>query len=375
MKPFFIVLAVLCTAYIFQSCGKADGKPNDAVSTEIEAQAENASALLRKSDLQIQQIVLEQLPLTSKISGRVIPQNTTTLFAEVQGKILPNSIAFKEGTNFDKDAAIILMDSREFALALEAQRSAFLNLLTNMMPDMKSDFPESYPAWKTYIENYKAGMSLPDLPEPASEKEKYFIITYQIYPQYFNIKSQEERLLKYTIKAPYSGTIIQSNIDVGSLVSPGQPLGTIAHRSNFELKAGLNLAAANSIKIGDVVTFSSNEGAGSFQGKLVRINKTIDPQTQNMTAFFEVKGTKINAGMYLEGDLETATLENVAIIPTAAMNRDNGVMVLESNTIKVKTVEPLEYTTQYVAVRGLNAGDQLILNQFNVPMEGALVKE
>lgn len=375
MKPFFIVLAVLCIAYISQSCGNANGKANDAISAELKAQTENANALLRKSDLQIQQIVLEELPLTSKVSGRVIPQNTTTLFAEVQGKILPNSIAFKEGTNFDKDATIILLDNREFALALEAQRSAFLNLLTSMMPDMKSDFPESYPTWKTYIENYKAGMSLPNLPEPASEKEKYFIITYQIYSQYFNIKSQEERLLKYTIKAPYSGTIIQSNIDIGSLVSPGQPLGTIANRSNYELRAGINLAAANAIKIGDVITFTSNDGAGSFQGKLVRVNKTISPETQNMTAFFEVSGATVNAGMYLEGNLKTTTLENVAIVPSSAISRDNTVMVLENNTIKAKTIEPIEYMAQQVAIRGLNAGDQLILNQFNVPMEGALVKQ
>ncbi|NJL76614.1 MAG: efflux RND transporter periplasmic adaptor subunit [Saprospiraceae bacterium] len=336
MKPLFMVMAVLCVAYTFQSCGNANGKANDAIPAEISAQAENAKALLRKSDLQIQQIVLEELPLSTKVSGRVIPQNTTTLFAEVQGKILPNSIAFKEGTNFDKDAPIILMDSHEFALALEAQRSAFLNLLTNMMPDMKSDFPESYPAWKTYIEQYKAGMSLPNLPEPASEKEKYFIITYQIYSQYFNIKSQEERLLKYTIKAPYAGTIIQSNIDIGSLVSPGQPLGTIAHRSKYELRAGINLAAANAIQIGDVITFASNDGAGSFKGKLVRINKTISPETQNMTAFFEVSGAGVNPGMYLEGDLKTTTLENVAIVPSSAISRDNTVMVLENNTIKAK---------------------------------------
>ncbi len=375
MKLLFLLMAWLAVAITFQSCSDANAKPDDNAAKELEANSTNSAALISKSDLQIQQVVLEEMPLKSKVSGRVIPQNTTALSAEVQGKILPSSVALKEGANFDKNAPIILIDSREFALALEAQRSAFLNLLTNMMPDMKSDFPESYPDWKTYIENYKAGISLPELPEPKSEKEKYFIITYQIYSQYFNIKSQEERLSKYTIHAPYAGTIIQSNIDVGSLVSPGQPLGTIAHRNNFELKAGLNTAAANAIKIGDVVTFSSNEGAGNFQGKLVRVNKTIDPQTQNMTAFFQVRGTKVNAGMYLEGDLNTSTLQNVAIIPTAAINRDNGVMVLENNTIKVKTVEPLEYTTQYVAVRGLNAGDQLILNQFNVPMEGALVKE
>ncbi len=374
MKPLFLLLAGIALAFTFQSCGNANAKPDDNAATALEASANNV-ALIRRADLQIQQIVLEQLPLTSKVSGRVIPQNTTTLFAEVQGKILPNSIAFKEGANFDKDAAIILMDSREFALALEAQRSAFLNLLTNMMPDMKSDFPESYPAWKTYIENYKAGMSLPDLPEPASEKEKYFIITYQIYPQYFNIKSQEERLLKYTIKAPYSGTIIQSNIDIGSLVSPGQPLGTIANRSSYELRAGINLAAAKAIKIGDVITFASNDGAGSFQGKLVRINKTISPETQNMTAFFEVKGTNVNAGMYLEGDIKTTTLENVAIIPSSAISRDNTVMVLENNTIKAKTIVPIEYMAQQVAIGGLNVGDQLILNQFNVPMEGTLVKQ
>lgn len=52
MKPFFIVLAVLCIAYISQSCGNANGKANDAISAELKAQTENANTLLRKSDLQ-----------------------------------------------------------------------------------------------------------------------------------------------------------------------------------------------------------------------------------------------------------------------------------------------------------------------------------
>ena len=119
----------------------------------------------------------------------------------------------------------------------------------------------------------------------------------------------------------------------------------------------------------------TTRAGGAFQGKLVRVNKTIAPETQNMTAFFELKGAGVCAGMYLEGDLKTTMLINVAIIPSSAISRDNTVMVLEDNTISAKTVEPVEYMTQQVAVKGLQTGDQLILNQFNVPMEGTLVKQ
>ena len=97
------------------------------------------------------------------------------------------------------------------------------------------------------MQAYDSGEPLQPLPKTASEGEKYFITANQAFNTYYTIKSQEERLRKYVIRAPYAGMIISTQVDVGGLVSPGQMLGTIISHEQYELEAGVSLTVANEL--------------------------------------------------------------------------------------------------------------------------------
>lgn len=380
MKKFTPILLLLCITW--GSCGTAD--ETTSVSTNVEESPKAVSVkateenvdnnLIKKVDLQIMTVSKADQKRSIKVSGRVIPKNTTQLFAEVQGRILDGGVLFKAGVAFNKGDVLLNLDNREFKLALEAQRSAFFNALTGIMPDMKSDYPDNYENWLNYVQNYEFGAALPPLPKALSNNEKYYITSYQIYSQYFNIKSQEERLKKYTITAPYAGIITQSNIDVGSLVTPGQPLGTIINRYSYELEAGVNLSTAQSLKIGDNINFSSNEIAGTWQGKLIRKNNVIDPTTQNIPMYFRLTGKNIRSGMYLEGDYALKSYEDVVTLPIKSVNRAGNVLLLDGEVIRTQPVEIVEYLTESVIVKGLKEGQQVILDNFELPVVGQKVQ-
>lgn len=142
----------------------------------------------------------------------------------------------------------------------------------------------------------------------------------------------------------------------------------------YELEAGIDLAAANRLKIGDQLAFTSNEIEGKWMGKVVRINNIIDPQTQNIPVYFRLKGKNLRSGMYLEGTFTKSKLNDVAIIPNSALGRDDQVLILQGDVIQRKEVVPVEYTGDSIIVTGLNDNDQLILNQFDVPVEGNKIK-
>lgn len=379
MKYLYIILFLISITIQFLNCStEQDSTKNDIKKEQkqVEQMSNSSSSApegIRKSELETLQISKSDQIRSFKITGRVIPKNTTQLFAEVPGKLRPGGILFKPGVSFAKGDILLKIESEEFRLGLEAQRSAFLNALTSIMPDMKSDFPESYPDWLSYVEQYKSGDTLAPLPEPQSNKEKYYITTYQIYNQYFTIKAQEERLSKYTITAPYAGTITQANIDVGSMISPGQPLGTIIHRYSYELEAGVNLETESQIKIGDRITFTSNDIPGTWVGTVVRKNKVIDPTTQNIPVYLQLKGKDIRAGMYLEGSYDFGKYTDVAILPSKAIKRDNSVLLLKDNTIEGRQIQPLEFQTESVVIQGLQEGDVIILNDFDYPVEGKKV--
>ncbi|MEM1327348.1 MAG: HlyD family efflux transporter periplasmic adaptor subunit [Bacteroidota bacterium] len=311
--------------------------------------------------------------LTTMVSGRVIPKYTTQIFAEVQGRVEPTKRPFKSGVAFNKGATLISIDDTEFALNLEAQRAAFLNVLTGMLPDLKSDYADSYEQWLQYVDAYDFGQNLTELPEPKSQEEKFYLTTNQVYNLYYQIKAGEERLTKYTITAPYNATIVTANIDVGGLVSPGQPLGTISDRYRYELEAGVPLQQVEYLKVGDQIPFTSNEIKGEWTGRVTRITSTVDAATQNIIVFFDLRGKGLRAGMYLEGKMDAASTERVTAIPSDAMQRDESVLILQSDVLTRKAVEPIDFLNDSIIVKGLSDNDLLVLNRFEVPAEGMRV--
>ena len=72
-----------------------------------------------------------------------------------------------------------------------------MNQITLMLPDLKSDYAESFPAWEAYLQNLDPEKPLAPLPDPATNQEKYFVSARNLYNLYYTIQSQEKRLTKY----------------------------------------------------------------------------------------------------------------------------------------------------------------------------------
>jgi multidrug efflux pump subunit AcrA (membrane-fusion protein) len=368
---------LLCIALLllFTACSESKA-PNDSLPETEETVPEvlpSSPAMIQKKDLKLHSVRNQAREVKSQISGRVIPKNQTQIVAEVPGRTEQTSVSFKQGVAFRKGDVLVKMASTEFALQLESQRSTFLNALTGIMPDLKSDYPESYPNWLSYIEDYQVGERLRALPEPQSKEERYFITSNQVYSLYYGIKSAEERLRKHTVIAPYNGVIVQSGLDLGSYVNPGQPLGAIMGYT-FELEAGADLATAEAISIGDVVTFQSNKVSGSCKGRVVRKGKTVNPQTQNISIFFQLSGKGLLPGMYLEGDIVTDQTADIAVVPSDIIGRDQSVLLLDSDVIRRQVVTPVRYLEDSVIVSGLEDGAKLILNSFDTPVDGSKIE-
>ena len=352
-------------------------KPSKAATTEAQVVPEkettnqnNTSFVLKKGDLELITVENTDKSIQWPISGRVVPKNTTQLFSEVQGKVLNRGFKLKEGIAFQPGQVLVALDDKEFRLQLEAQRSNFLNLLTGMMPDLKADYPNNYESWLNYIKNYKIGYYLSPLPPTLSDGEKYFVTANQVYSTYYSIKASEERLEKYRILAPYGGLVTAANIDKGSLVSPGQMLGTIINNQHYELEAAAGLEVVSKLKVGDKIIFTNNEIEGKWVGTVLRINDIVDSKTQNIPIYFEIKGKNIKAGMYLEGTFTGKAYSDVFTIPSEVLTRDDKVLLLSENTILSKSIQPVEFLQDSIIVRGLSDQDMVIANQFEVPVEG-----
>lgn len=309
-----------------------------------------------------------------ELQGTLVAYNKINLFAEVNGVLEESSRPFKVGTYFPKGSVLIKVDKEEAEYSLLSQKSNLLNAITQMMPDLKIDYPQSFSQWKTYLDSFDLNGSIKAFPEPVDEQEKFFIASRNLYSQYFTIKSAENRLDKYVLTAPFSGVLTVVNINPGALVRAGQSLGELMNTGAYELEATIPLSDLEYIKVGNQVALYSEDIEGEWFGKVKRISNQIDPSTQSVRVFIEVSGQNLREGMYLTGAARAATIEEAFALPRDLLVDQNLVYQVQDSLLRLREVEVIKITDQSVIVRGLPEGTKLLKEPIPGAFDGMTVK-
>lgn len=307
------------------------------------------------------------------ITGKLTAAQKMDVVAEVPGRMLPTRTAFKEGNRFGAGSTLIQLDNEEIRMNLLAARAGFQTSITQMMPDIKLDYPASAEGWQNYLDNLDVNKPLAALPEPKSEQERYFLSGRNIHQQYYNIKASEERLQKYTFSAPYSGIVTQSNVDPGMMVVTGQKLGEFLNPNSYELEAAVSVSDVKYLKLGDKVALRSNNLNEEFEGRIKRISNKIDPATQTLRVFVSVSGPALKEGMYLHGKILSEEVENAIAIPRKLLE-DKQLYVIQDSVLALKPVEVVKISLETAIVRGLKDGQVLLNENLVGAYEGMKVK-
>lgn len=326
-------------------------KPELPVSKSGTIQMVNVMPVLNSS-------IRAEIPVTGKLEA----VDRIEIYSEVSGIYKKPGKAFKEGYSFAKGETLINLDSEEAMQTLLAQRSQLFNQITQMMPDLKIDYPEDFENWNDYLQNYDLRSSLKALPEPASNRSRYFITSKNIYSQYFTIKSQEERLSKYRITAPFSGTVSQSAINPGTLVRVGQKLGEFISPNNYELVTNIAAKDLTFAKIGNQVELGSSDIKGSWKGTITRISESIDAATQTVKVFVNVKGKDLKEGMFLIGSIHIGEIQDAESIPRNILFNHNEIYLIKDSLLKRTVIDVVRIAADSAIIKGLPNGS-VILNE------------
>ncbi len=308
------------------------------------------------------------------IQGSLEAFNKVDIFAEVTGTLSNANKTVKVGNYFKKGAVLLDIDREEAQLNILSQKSSLLNAITTLMPDLKIDYPESFQQWKTYIDNFNVEHPITAFPKPLNDQEKYFIASKNLLSQYYSIKSVEKRLQKYTVYAPFSGVITQSNIQPGSLVRAGQKMGELMGTSLYEMKAALNLEDLQFIKTGSKVSLYSDAIPGSWTGTVKRISDQIDPNTQSVIAYIGASGKGLREGMYLRGNLNSQTIKSAIQIPIDLLVNQDQVYAVKDGKLTLQTIEIINTNADYAVVKGLTDKTLILKEKIIGAYEGLTVK-
>ena len=309
------------------------------------------------------------------VEGKVEAWQRIDLFAEVNGVLKIGGKEFREGVTFSEGEQIIKLDDSEARSSLRSARAQFLQLTSGILSTIKIDFPDRIEVWESYVNSIDINNSLNDLPTPASDREKFYIINRGVESSYHSIKSSEERLSKFSIIAPFDGFVSNALVKPGSLALGGQPLGVFVGTDEYEIKSSLNSDYLEYIDEGDRVEFYNDEVMVA-EGRLDRISSNVNPATQSATAYFKLSSSDqdfhLRDGIYLPGELITSGIENCYEIKVGLIENDK-IFSIENGELVLTDVDILFQTYEMALVRGLNDGTVILSDQISEAFVGMKV--
>jgi multidrug efflux pump subunit AcrA (membrane-fusion protein) len=318
-------------------------------------------------------VTLSNEPPLTYIKGRVLAVNKIEIFAEVNGVVLNSTKVFREGVRFERGETMLRMDDTEPKMALLAQRSAFLQLLTSALPDLKIDYPDAYPNWRAYTADFDVAQTLSELPEFSSDQEKFFLSNRGILNQFYSIRSAEERLSKYTLQAPFAGEVTLSSINPGALVRAGQKIGELVSSGGFEVESAISREALAFVAVGDSVQFTTDAGA-TITGTVARVLKTIDPSTQTAKVFVRVDDAALRDGVYLSGTIYSKPLPEVMRIARELLVGESVYTVVADSVLTLTPVQIAALSERDALITGVREGTLLLAEPLSNAFDGMVVK-
>lgn len=296
--------------------------------------------------------------------GRAVSSNEVMLVSEASGKIEAGQVALKKGASFRKGELIARIYKDEVELALKASKSRFLNSFTNMLPDIKVDFPGQYNQFMSFFNSVDLNKDLPDLPKVDNEKLKIFLASRNILSDYYGIRQDEKRLSRHTFYAPFDGTFTQVNFEVGAYVNAGGQIAKMIRTDQLEIEVPVENTQSVWIKIGDKVNVFAQDKSSFSPGTVVRKSNFVDTDSQSRSIFVQVNNpgkANLLAGEYKLVEFPGQQIANAMEIPRSAVFNSNEVFVVIDGKLKKRVLNILKWNETTLIFDGLEDGLKLVV--------------
>lgn len=273
-------------------------------------------------------------------TGTILSSEIVDLKPEVAGKIVQMNI--QEGKPVSKGQLLIKLNDAD----LQAQLKKFYAQLKlaeqseerlKKLLEIKGISQDEYDAVANQINNIKA-----------------------------DIEFTQAQIAKTELRAPLSGVMGLRNVSLGSYVNATTSIATIQQLNPVKIDFTIPERYANTVRIGDGITFSIEGTPEKYLGKVYATENQIDPitRTLKLRATAPNPGNKLRAGAFVKVDFSLKEIENALMVPTESIIPIlKGQQVLVSRDGKATPIRievGVRTDTKVQATVGLMVGDTVI---------------
>lgn len=131
---------------------------------------------------------------------------------------------------------------------------------------------------------------------------------------------------RFAVKAPISGSITSTSLNIGKSVNPGESLFEMIDKSHMHVNLQIFESDLPNINLGDSVKFNLiSHPEEQFKAFIQYIGERVDPGNRSVEVIAHIKEPKdvFKEGMYVNGAIHTQKRTVLTLPETALINRDN----------------------------------------------------
>jgi membrane fusion protein (multidrug efflux system) len=295
----------------------------------------------RPLNVGIQVVQAERLMDIAKRTATLIPDEEVDLSFEASGKI--TGIYFKEGTHVQKGDLLAKVNDKPLQAELKKLEA-------------------QVPLAEDRVFRQKALLE-----KDAVSKEAYEQVTTALETLRADIDLAKARIAQTELRAPFDGIIGLRQVSEGTYVSPTTVVASLRKIIPLKIEFSVTERDVSHLKPGAPITFTIPPDLKTYSATVYAVESYLDLNTRSLKARarFDNPGGRLIPGRTASMELVLNDIPNALTLPNEAvikeLGRDIAYLYENGKAKRIEIIAGLRTESKLQALRGLQAGDSLIV--------------
>lgn len=309
-------------------------------------------------------------------NGTVSATTRGNLVTQLSGEITNVSINFASGGKFTKGDVLLHIDARDYESNVSRSSASYAESLA----DLEQEKAEVEQAKRDWARLGFAGKPT-DL---VLRKPQLAAATAQVKSAKATYDKSRLDFSRTKIRAPYDGTIINTQVGLGQFVVTGSTLGEIFSNEGLEIQLPLNQDQYAQVQINQkpsVLLSATIAGKmHQWRGEVVRSDNIFNTTTRQLNITAKItnpisnKGLELKIGQYVLAIVDGRMAKQAIVVPNQSIREGSYVYLFQQGLLYKRDITIIWQDNQNTVIEGVLPDEQIVLTSLGGAANGARAK-
>lgn len=363
-RPLFIglaqlvfVIGVIAAAVGFSSALKGKETANRPQLSDLRGATEIA--------VRVTQPVRRSYAPRVQVNGTVQASAEISVSPQVTGEIKQVSSSFRAGSEIKRGDLLFEIDRADFELSVE-RAEAEIAAARSDLAQLRAEAQLAIQEWQELYPGREVNALAAREPQIAAAEAR-------VNSAVANQRAAELSLQRTRVYAPVDARVINSSLDIGQIVAPGQTVGRLVSLDSIELVVPVSQSQQSVLEpiIGRTSEYQRRGfGATPEKATVVRVDASLDSRTRLSNLFMRPEDRSgLRIGDFVDVTLTSDPISDAMVIPTTSLTGQDLIWVVIDQKLSQRQIVRLgeQSDGEEVIVAPFDFGDGVVVLP---PLEG-----